>query len=612
MKQQILTFTVIALAGSFSTHAQYNRTYECIFANGTNLNTASVDIVDAGNGATCILGQSTRLINSYVLLRKVDDAGNIIFETLETLAGQSVYPTDLIHTGNDEYIAVGFIRTPGYHPTGAFNITYQPFAMRFDNAGNHLWTHIFSVNTNYWDYIPDYSKVSIAYVEDDPGNESYILTYPADQTFYTPPAAAVGGPLYQDNTIGALRFDANGGMMWNYKYYLPNVPVRDPGLMVESEFPHALAYGMNKYFIGGNVRQMIMPPVGGIGYMNEINFYMSIDNAGNIIDQYRNFDAPGYNFGHDAIFDATTNEFVMSYTYGDAIMGGTASQIAISKINAATFGINSTGYYYDADALENYAVSIKENPQQDAYVLSCFTSGSVSGSGPTNRNVSILKIDKSYNPLFYKSYNVNRDQDAASLAAYMNPVTGAENYAVISTPIGPGSFSHMRVIATDNNGAACGEYNRPVSWAFGDPTFYPTIQYLKGSGPDGTDLSPAYIELASNVTDCGGGGIPDDQYRTATSVNDISNSASGVKVFPSLITGSSNTLHIETDGLSTTKLTIVITSIDGSVVGSYTTDVSKTDNKFSWQFPANTPGNYILKITTADNSIHKIQRISVL
>lgn len=602
MKQQFLTCLIAACTCYFSTQAQYNKTYEASIA-GAALYSSPIDIVETGNGSTCVLSPASDGTKGLVLLRKVDNLGNIIFETMHDLGNTRHYFTKLLHTNNDEYIAVGFYVMPATHPNPAYNYAYQPFATKFDNAGNHVWTKVYQVSLTYWPSInSNYGRVNITKTPDEIDAETYILTYPADQDVYPlPPTGSPGPQVNADVTIGALKIDANGNVWWNYKYYIPQMS-RPAGLYENRDYPNTLVYGNGKYFIAGTTIRHATT------YHQDINFYMSIDNMGNIVDDYRTFTAPGYNFRHDAIFDQATNEFVMTYTLGAYYYPGSnsASEIAITKVDAGTFNINTTAYYYDADAIENYGFDIKETPAHDAYVLACRTDGSVTDPLMVI-TASLLKVDKNNTPILYKSYNVHRYQYARGLATYINPATGIENYAMCTS-----ADDDTRMITADNNLSVCGEYDRPVTWGYENTVADPPVQYNRSFYCNTITLVGIPVGFTSNITDCDLSGTKTSEYRLATSVNNVDKNANAVVVYPTLLTSGDNRMNIELTADNNSQLNVTAISIDGRVVFNYKIQANKGSNKLVFEIPDLAPGNYVLKINSEDNIIQKTQRISKL
>ena len=87
---------------------------------------------------------------------------------------------------------------------------------------------------------------------------------------------------------------------------------------------------------------------------------------------------------------------------------------------------------------------------------------------------------------------------------------------------------------------------------------------------------------------------------------------STIKVYPTLLQNWDNNLHFEINASAATTITVIATSVDGRIVGNYKAELKSGANKLIWEMPAGVPGNYILNIASADNTIQKTQRISKL
>ncbi len=278
--------------------------------------------------------------------------------------------------------------------------------------------------------------------------ESYIITARGEQV--------ITNTYNQDSYINALRIDGQGTPLWNHKYAYRGGPA--PYDVVENG-PTTITYGNDgsggKYFIAGTSR-----------YWQTINhdraFYMSIDKSGNIVDPYTILTVPGYTYGYDAIYDAASQEFIMSYTMGNNNLVGypVASQIAVSRFGISGLTHNRTDYYYTPDATENDALGIRQNARKDSYILS----SRVAYNHPygTYKNMGILEIDAA--TAAYKNwnrYNINTLMHfGTGITSAVDPASGNETYLIAGNPqINPAvPYRYTRVISTDNSGNTCGAY----------------------------------------------------------------------------------------------------------------------------------------------------------
>lgn len=574
---------VCTLCGS-NALAQYNKTYLANI-NGAFVNSNAIDIADAGNGEYCVLSAAGTQAAPSLVLRKHDFNGNILFETSHAIPGIS--PQKLLHTPNDEYIVVGL-------HYGAAGVT-NPFAARFDNSGNFMWLYVYQCNTTFLSFPGSFCRVNVVRAEDDV-NETYILVAPGQQVYST--------TFNNDIVINAMKIRANGWPLWSNKYAMS--PADRNGtygaFTAIQDLPYALACGTDgnsyKYFIAGVTLKSIF---------SERNYHFSIDGNGAIVDPYQEYWGPaGYPFGHDAIFDATTNEFVLTHTQGNSGIVGNpnVSQIAIVKYDFNTLGINAWHYYYDANAVECYGKSIKENAAQDAYIVASWVSNPLSPN-QSIVNTALLKVDKAANPIFLKRYNENVTSRAPAIISLTDPGSLTENYVMA------GYVSDVRMYSTDVNGDVCGVIDVPVEASehteqvkdypyadnYQDPTYTPVNLQNEG--------------IFTNITDCINAPDP-SQYKNRPTGITVNNAAGDITVFPTLLEQDNNTIILETFVEKNTTLQLQLFTIDGRMAGSVSFEVKTGSLKKSWQMPSLLPGTYILNISPADETLNKTVRITKL
>ena len=545
---------------------------------------------------TKYMGPQGTAYNNLILLRGIDPNGNVTpLEVAYTYP--DILPTKLLYTPNGEYIVVG------YHlePISVGGTTYgkQPFAAKFNAAGVFQWMQVYQVN-GIAHSRNGVERVNIVYCPNaNPAIESYIITYTADQNFYTPLLGP--GMLNEDATIGALRLDGtNGNPIWAAKYYLPFAARSTES--IHGDYPHALAYGKGKYFISGITDiSPVTPP-----YYN--NFMMTININGGIVDDYRRYVVGNRTLTHDAIYDAGTNEFVMSMALEGANTPIALTAFDVMKVDQTTLNVNDNDFYYDQSSMENYAVSIKETPDQQNYIIGGTISGDPFNNWALGTSTGLLKINKAGAVQFLRRYNPLRDQDPSAVTVYADPVTGLENYRIGITPYGavtPGGID-MRVLTTDDIGdIPCWSMERSYGTTHTVPLVAvpETLTVAVAYAPN--PVTPLMLDLNTSMTICTG---------PASKSLSVYNTVPGktFKVYPTLLAAGDDKLNFEISSTGGTTLTITAVAMDGRTIGKYETAIKEGDNKLSWQLPTNVPGNYILNISSADNSIRKAERISKL
>lgn len=589
MRQTLLTAIMLAcIIWAQQAVAQYNKTYISTI-NGSQVQSTAIDIVDAGNGEACVLsGAGVAGGLPSIVLRKHDFNGNILFETAHTPHVNFFYAEKMVLTPNGEYIVVG----THYDAANVNN----PFAARFDNSGNILWFHVYPSNSTWTSYSGSFARVCIVRAEDDPA-ESYIITAPGDQFYPT--------TWNDDIVVNALKIDAGGIPVWNKKYALPAADRNGTyaGFTSIDDLPNTLCYGtdggMHKYLIAGTTVKNVL---------SERGFQFSIDGNGNIVDQYTEYFISGYPFGHDALFDPATQQFVLTFTMGNNNLAPpvTVSEIAVLKLNFGTLGIVSYDYYWDNNAVENYGVSIKENAPRDAYIIASWVSNPLSVN-QSIINTALLKIDKSGTPFFLKRYNEDTYSWPSAIISLTDPLSGTENYVTA----GYAHFNNdTRIYSTDVNGDVCGVIDVQPShngYDYGPAPY----SYSEAPFPPNFFRENVQIEnLQTQITDCANAPNP-SQYKSKPAGITANTAVKDVKVYPTILT-QNNKVIFETIGNNGTDMLAELYTIDGRKAGSITFSLTAGLNTGIWDIPAQQAGNYFIRISTADKSLNKTVKITKL
>lgn len=482
-------FLLLALF-SVNSFAQYNKVvFNSLSPGGIPTGEAGWDIVDAGNGNTCVLSTQWKVLN----LKEFDFMGNIIaHETFYNGIQQEYLLAErVLRAPNGDYIVVGRNLVP--------HVSCHPFAARFRTTGGAitcLWFNEYLTN-NTGVYNAPESQVSVVLAEDDV-NESYIIATEADDSNTS---VAGAGTM----TIQAFKIDANGTLIWNYKYY-------DNGGTTRNLFVNALTYGeiqegqgaLKKYFIGGSVDK-------------RISFDMTIDGNGNIVDQYREYDMPGDEFWHNALYDGSTNEFVLANTMTSNSLATSTSQIAVTKIDFPSMTLVSTDIYYENDPSSTSCSTMSRKIIEDAtggnYIIGGQTSKNFNGTSLLHAGPAILKINKLGAVQFLKRYNRLGSSHGMSVTDVVDPGSSIENYVMVAVA------GNSRVFATDITGVTCGEESltdaqdnlslSPISYTFARASMSGTNAVNYGSGstyqvrdcdPGNPEYKPASVsELKANI-----------------------------------------------------------------------------------------------------------------
>lgn len=558
--------------------AQYNETfYNTANWMGVAINEYAIDIRDLGNGHTCVLTGNVGGSADFTI-KELDFNGTVVrYETFTVPSGY-LRPSRVLQAANGDILVVGYD-----YDASATN----PFAARFTPSGTSYvnnWFYVYASNGSYLSIPTRMSEANIVLAVDDP-TESYIITGAGDD---------VGTPNVGDMTVNALKIDAAGNLLWNYKYY------DMAGASWRTIYPRALATGdgdrKQKYFLAGYADY---------NTMNAQSFDMTIDVNGNIVDQYREYFVPSYSFGHDAIYDASTDEFILTYTFGNSGVVGlpVVSQIALTKIAANSMTINSTDIYYENDpaagTIENYSNSIKLDAIDRNYILSCW----VMNWNSNYHTTALLKVDKFSTVQFFKRYNKYTPEFHGAVADVLDPMTGMENYVEVENSIT--TYPDTRVFSTNTAGVTCGDEDiHPGQMHYGLKPIYHTFGQVSMSGGISLPLNSgnAYTSIPCNPAN--------PNYKTTTVASVLPDQR--LTVFPTVLNGTTGDVHIDAMSMGTTDMNVSICSMDGKVLEQKAYHLQSGSNTVSCNVNLPTAGSYVMKIYSADGQLNKTVRLTRL
>ncbi len=591
MKSKLLWLLVLSsLYGFQNGYAQipsFNRTY-------TDGGGRSVDIVNASNagiGYSCVLGTSA----TYpIILKKLDFNGNVVFDHGITMAN-TVHPSALLYTPNDEYIVVGSLNTG--------SIIY-PFAARFNSTGNMLWFKCYNTISGIME--SNTPNIKICRVEDDGPDESYILVCTAIDPYRIPGQYGSGLDYYPM----ALRFDgATGTATWNKVYSRTGAPANDWAYDVR-ELTRSVCFindNNPRYFIGGSTETWATTPLTGTG-----SFFMSIDKNGGIVDGY-NYIGTTVHWYEDALYDNATQQIVLCYLAGNVCAGITvsASAIGISKFNTAG-GLTHvrSDFYAMNPCIETYPMGMQEDATHRYYVVGAAVYPYSFNDAKAYWNMANFRVDKTNpnNVSFFNRFNIQRESYTASM---IDLVDGPrENYVIAGSipPAVAGGNDAMRVISTEVvNGQACGW--TAVPWVHTNPSFTVTpVTYSITDQFGETPYTGVDVFFPGNYTFCTPSG---GSYRTAPSdVNDVAN-LNSLRVYPTVLFAEKQvSIDFNVDVACT--LDACILSLDGKVISRQVLHSITGANHLAVDMNEFTTGTYLLRLSTSDGAINKIFKLSRL
>lgn len=561
MKQMIFSFMALFLFLADTT-AQYNRVfYNGTYSGGTQTGERGYDLVDAGNGHTCLLSTNWGVLS----LKELDFAGNVVCSETFTGIG-AVLIERLCKAPNGDYLVAG---------RQTLSTVAQPIIGRFrKNPSNPskficVWFYKYpndNVNTFAFGR-GDISRINIVRAEDDV-NESYIIATEGDD--FGTPIAGSGA-----KTVHAFKIDANGNEVWNKKYY-------DNSGTAQTMFVKALAYGhvmtdgqkFHKYLIGG------------CADFNDKVFYMFIDGNGNLLSPFIEYDMPGIERFTEAIYDFSTSEFILSNEINAGI--GNA-QIAVSKIDYYTHTITQTDLFEENDPngiLFTGARTITQDATGMHYLISGVASNEDINTGVVHSGPFILKIDKSANVQFFKRYNRLAHGGSEQVLSIVGP-GGIENYALGVTTT---TSDNSRVLTTDISGITCGEEDvmyvqntlhlSPTSYTFSDANISGRVSLVPTAGGSFMvrDCDPANPEYK----------------RGTTGVNNIEKE--GINVYPTVLTQQESVINLEVPTSKAANLSIVVYSQDGREIKRELHSLNSGKNSIKFDSEITVPGIYIFRI----------------
>lgn len=563
--------------------AQYNNTY-------TGGSGESVDVVNATSGTTAysvMLGTSS----TYpIILKKVDFFGNpptwdygYSFSNSQL----TIRPTKLLRASSGDFIVVGI---------ASDNFTYNPFAAKFNSLGVFQWMYTYASNqtvlTPPFDWGGVNKRVNICEVMDDPGNpNTYMITATGTNPFST------GGAWGSDDFINVLRISSSGTVMWNNKYY-PPITFNTPNDDIR-ENPETIVYtnptgGPSRYFIAGASSYLLMT---GTTYYG---FFMGINNAGTIVDQYQRVALPNPR-NCNAVFD--NPDVVYSFTCTNGFTGGTsASCIGLSRVNTASgLSLYQSDFYSASFASETDERGLTKGAASTKYVVACDIYDGVP-SKPSS--MGIMEIDKSSaTASYFNDYNYLRESHAKGITDLV--WSGTEHYVMTGTPINAGGVSAgMRLIGEDKgSGSVCGRHALLYDYASYSPSTANSAYQTYMLTNTRTSYSTSRQTL-SGMNICTS---PQDYYRP-TGIAEQGYSED-VTVYPTLL-NAEREINVDIFTNHSGKIYVTLVGIDGRSLLSKTFEVSNGKNHFLFDVINLIPGTYQLVVTNSDKTLNKITKLT--
>lgn len=595
--------------------AQYNKTYELSTFSGGIVESIPLDMVTAGNGDVCVLS-TEYILRDKIELKRLDFSGNVIWNYVYEFPSNvgNMYPFTMVRTDDNGFMVCGMVYE---NISNAPNITTNPFVAKFNANGIFQWFSIIQSNPTYFWYHSAFARANIIRTKDDP-NESYIIVAPgADHESF------IDHDDY--NVLNAAKIDANGSVVWNRRY--------GNSLQGLLYCPHTIACGEDREVIvhDDNTVEEIMTYkyfIAGTHLLgnDRKGFDLTIDGNGNIIDQFRNYWVPTYPMLQEAIYDASTKEFVMAQTLGNTnLVGGpNASVIGITKLDFSTLNIKSTDYYWQPGTVENYGKSIVENPNGDGYAIYSWISGDTA-IGYSHVDLpsvyfwsmtpALLQVDKTGAVTSFVRYNKFKYSGKSNFTASLllnNNGLGTWNYVMGSvTNILAYTTCDIRVISTDLNGYACGaediQYGQNTLGIDPEPIEFPE-HFIEPMNINIGLSSPDY-RLTTTICDISDGSNT-DYYRT-TGINN-SNKPVGINVFPTLMTDDNNTLNFELNVTADAKLSVTLFDISGKLIATKIFNAKAGNEKLKWELPQLQTSNYVVRITSDDATLQHVVKLSKL
>ena len=571
--------------------AQYNKNFAtyypgswAYFTTGSN----TLDIVRSQANVQCALSEVTDLPpqegfsswDNLIHLKSITTWGSTMWDKFYRINDSfyKVEPWRIIKPQDSGYIIAGRSTSK----MGKIN----PFAARFDSSGNFMWAKIYETNDRLF---LDHRETSICRV-DDPGNpEGFIILRSGSST---------DTATHPNNVcVNALRIrGSDGALIWNNKYYSTSQTRFDSTLF---SYPKTICHvpdtGGGYYFISG-MHLSFNPNSGG----DSLLFYMGIDRNGNVVHNYKTIDLGGAGPNHhDAVFDASENSIIMSYTFEHSpymLQYFSLSQIALMKFTVASVPYSLK--YYAAYGFQNTnSARMTINTADDAYVIAA----NLRSSADEPNNIAQLKVEKNGSIPHFALYNFY-SFTVANTILNVDPLTGDELYIIGGHK--ENGLSEERLLQTDPTGNTCGAlYLYPVEDEMNtvDSTYrYNIVQYNRQLP---ISFWPVNIDISEdNCTDA--------TYYTfkpgRPTENGIAESAKATKVYPTILESGDQIIHIETDKDYAGDVTVSLTSIDGRMIAS--TGIT-SGTKYDWQIPDIAPGYYVVTLRTANGKVLKNEKI---
>lgn len=586
---------------TLNVHAQFNNVYPLLTA-GTPTSSMLLDM-DAESGSSWVLSTDVAT-RCDIQIKRIGFAGAVMAQSVYQFPAVNgvITPHAIINTGDGGCMVVG---SAFEYLSLAPNASVNPFVARFDFTGSFMWMKILPTNPAPY-YHGRVCRINIVHAEDGPRYLNYIIVTPGGDNYNLIDQSTC--------TINAIKINDVGSVIWN-KIYGSNQPsVR--------RTPHALSCGKSTITVdlpGGGTKDSVFYKYFIAGVQEDHNasdpyaaFDMSIDENGDIVDQYRTYVVPDQPEGQDAIYDNQTEEFIMAYTIGyDNIMPSpVATATTVSKYAFSNLNINSTHCYYQPTAMENYGHSIVENISGDGYVIGCniardVTLVSVPGGG--NRYPALLQIDKTGVPTLMTRFN-KYDPDQVYRNPYLTKLktpAGKSRYllgSALCVTRGTPLPDHIRVISIDSIGKTCDAEDVPVD--------YNQMTWEPHSDPLPTFPRPN-LEMLTFLTSPTSAVNPIScLHNGAAKLTTIEDSR--IEIYPTLLEGTDHVVTLDISTSNTTEVSLTLYDLYGKKLAEkYIANINSAQ-KPEWNMPLLLPGTYIITVYSPNENLQKTIKISKL
>ncbi|PZF74204.1 T9SS type A sorting domain-containing protein [Taibaiella soli] len=577
LRTAVLSALSLFLSSSFA-HAQYNKNY--------SVPRTAEDVVACANGEYCT-------VSSITGFRRYDYNGNLLWERTYSNLPMHVgdYWGRLVHTDDDGII---------FFTVGQY---YNPMAIKIDIGGNLVWAKEYLSNSDSVN-LDAGLRIDATHME-NASSEGYMMVT-SGHTGYVDYRDNLAPYRYR-SVLNVLRIDGDGNLVWNKKYaedISDAYSVND--LANTISYSGRDDFGNNSYYIGGLRNQNPISPTdpGGSFY-----FQMSIDENGNIVNDYQALTACSYPTGFDSEYDWDDNTVAVTFQFAACPQAGPgiASQIGLIKVDHS-LNMTMQKFYWFPSCNEVVPHRIQKSQIDGSYLIA----GQAADQGTLSQsiiNFFLIKVRPDGTSLFSKRYMVAENGYANGLIVNYNPSLHDENYVMIgaSGPYNSTTIGYGRILSTDHNGVVCGQWDFPLE--DGNASL-PTASYHYSSydvyGQNDYNI-PEIQPYVTGYHDCNF--YHESGYRTIPA--SVAQTDAQCKVYPSVLSENENNLSVDVTLSAASNLSIVVYSIDGrKITEQQYHDVSIGKLKVS--LGGLLPGNYLVNIQSDNKEIRNTTRFSKL